>query len=145
MSDDDIALLAESGTSVVHCPRSNLKLGSGVAPLEKLMNGGVNVALGTDGAASNNRLSVFDSIRLPHSSIREYRKSGQRMRSLASSSDIGERAISQQRENCGKIKEGYRADFAVFDLDSLHSCFERDIADLFCIYAFLRRCLHDGR
>ena len=132
VSDDDIALLCESGTSVVHCPRSNLKLGSGVAPLERLMNGGVNVALGTDGAASNNRLSVFDEYSLAallHKGVSKKADSVCAPSLLPLISENG--AISQQRENCGKIKEGYRADFAVLDLDSLHSCFERDIADLF--------------
>jgi 5-methylthioadenosine/S-adenosylhomocysteine deaminase len=55
----EIALLASAGASVVHCPRSNLKLASGVCPVPALLAAGVNVALGTDGAASNNRLDLW--------------------------------------------------------------------------------------
>ena len=59
LTDDEIQLLAKSGSSIVHCPESNMKLASGVAPVEKLRNAGVNVAVGTDGAASNNDLDMF--------------------------------------------------------------------------------------
>ena len=55
----EIALLASAGASVVHCPRSNAKLASGACPVAALLGAGVNVALGTDGAASNNRLDLF--------------------------------------------------------------------------------------
>ena len=58
-TDGDIKALEERGVSVVSCPASNLKLASGIAPLKKLMESGLNVALGTDGAASNNCLDMF--------------------------------------------------------------------------------------
>jgi 5-methylthioadenosine/S-adenosylhomocysteine deaminase len=60
----DIDLLAAQGCHVVHCAGSNMKLASGVAPVVNLLERGVNVALGTDGAASNNRLDVLDEMRL---------------------------------------------------------------------------------
>ncbi len=60
----DIKLLAAQGSHVVHCPTSNLKLASGIAPIAALKRAGVNVALGSDGAASNNRLDVFAEARL---------------------------------------------------------------------------------
>ena len=56
-------MLARHGSSVVHCPSSNLKLASGFAPVAKLAAAGVNIALGTDGAASNNRLDMFQEMR----------------------------------------------------------------------------------
>jgi len=59
----EIALLARSGSSVAHCPSSNLKLASGFAPVAALLAHGVNVGLGTDGAASNNRLDMFQEMR----------------------------------------------------------------------------------
>jgi 5-methylthioadenosine/S-adenosylhomocysteine deaminase len=64
LTDDDVALLAESGAGVVHCPASNLKLGNGVAPILDLMKAGVPVGLGTDGPASTNRLDPFQEMRL---------------------------------------------------------------------------------
>jgi len=59
----DIDLLAARGANVVHCPESNLKLASGFTPVARLMDAGVNVALGTDGAASNNDLDMFGEMR----------------------------------------------------------------------------------
>lgn len=59
LGDQDIALLAETGAHVVHCPQSNMKLASGACPVSKLLAAGVNVALGSDSAASNNDLNLF--------------------------------------------------------------------------------------
>ena len=59
LTDVEIALLSERGVSVSHCPESNMKLGSGVAPVPAMLKAGVNVALGTDGAASNNDLNLW--------------------------------------------------------------------------------------
>jgi 5-methylthioadenosine/S-adenosylhomocysteine deaminase len=64
VDDGEIALLAKHGASVAHCPSSNLKLASGFAPVAKMAVAGVNLALGSDGAASNNRLDVFSEMRL---------------------------------------------------------------------------------
>lgn len=64
LTDEEIVLLARHGSSVVHCPSSNLKLASGFAPVARLLAAGVNVALGTDGAASNNRLDTMQEMRL---------------------------------------------------------------------------------
>ena len=58
INDDDLALLQKSGASVVHCPESNLKLASGFCPVDRLQKAGVRIALGTDGAASNNDLDL---------------------------------------------------------------------------------------
>ena len=63
LTDVDIARLKATGTHVVHCPESNLKLSSGFAPIEKLREAKVNVAIGTDGAASNNDLDLFGEMR----------------------------------------------------------------------------------
>jgi len=64
LTDAEIALLARYGASVAHCPSSNLKLANGFAPIAKLAAAGVNLSLGTDGAASNNRLDMFEEMRL---------------------------------------------------------------------------------
>jgi 5-methylthioadenosine/S-adenosylhomocysteine deaminase len=63
LTREEIALLAHHGCSVAHCPSSNLKLASGLAPIAALADAGVNIALGTDGAASNNRLDLFQEMR----------------------------------------------------------------------------------
>jgi 5-methylthioadenosine/S-adenosylhomocysteine deaminase len=64
LSKDDIRTIAETGTQVVHCPSSNMKLASGICPVSDLLAAGVNVSFGTDGAASNNGLNLFAELRL---------------------------------------------------------------------------------
>ncbi len=64
LNAEDIARLAKNSANIVHCPSSNLKLASGIAPIAALLKAGVNVAIGTDGAASNNRLDMFEEMRL---------------------------------------------------------------------------------
>ena len=63
LEDDEIAQVAQSGASVVHCPESNLKLASGFCPVQRLLDAGINVALGTDGTASNNDLDMLGEMR----------------------------------------------------------------------------------
>lgn len=64
LTDEEGALLAQAGCHIAHCPSSNLKLASGLHPPSRLLTLGVNVGLGTDGAASNNRLDLFSEMRL---------------------------------------------------------------------------------
>jgi len=64
LDDAEINMLAEHGCSIAHCPSSNLKLASGIAPINTYQKQGVNIGLGTDGAASNNRLDIFTEMRL---------------------------------------------------------------------------------
>ncbi len=63
LTDSDIQLIAETGCHIIHCPESNLKLASGFCPIAKCIEAGINVALGTDGAASNNDLDMFGEMR----------------------------------------------------------------------------------
>ncbi|CAA0078239.1 5-methylthioadenosine/S-adenosylhomocysteine deaminase [Zhongshania aliphaticivorans] len=63
LNDEDIATLASFGCHAIHCPESNMKLASGFSPVEKMRSAGINVALGTDGAASNNDLDMFSEMR----------------------------------------------------------------------------------
>lgn len=62
--DDELDMLAEHGCHIAHCPSSNLKLASGIAPVTAMLAGGINVGIGSDGAASNNRLDLWEEMRL---------------------------------------------------------------------------------
>jgi len=64
LSEEELQQIAASGSSIAHCPTSNLKLASGIAPVARMRQLGINVGLGTDGAASNNRLDLFGEMRL---------------------------------------------------------------------------------
>ena len=64
LNESEISLLANTGSHIAHCPTSNLKLASGIAPVESMRIQGINIGLGTDGAASNNRLDVFAEMRI---------------------------------------------------------------------------------
>lgn len=64
LNQEEMELLAENGCHIAHCPASNLKLACGIAPVSRLMQQGVNIGLGTDGASSNNRLDMFAEMRL---------------------------------------------------------------------------------
>jgi 5-methylthioadenosine/S-adenosylhomocysteine deaminase len=110
-------LLAERGTAVVHCPASNMKLASGMAPVQEMLDAGVTVGLGTDGAASNNDLSMFDE-------MRDAAMLGKLAADDASAVDaptVVEMATQGSAAalgvDSGRIEPGANADLAVVDLD----------------------------
>lgn len=123
LTDAEIALCAERGVSVVHCPESNLKLASGFCPVEKLRRAGVNLALGTDGCASNNDLDMFGEMRtaalLAKGVARDASAldaaSALRMATLG-----GARAIGMG-ETVGSIEPGKRADLVCVDLSEIET------------------------
>lgn len=122
VTDEDIELLRAHGVTAAHNPTSNLKLGSGVMPLRKLLDGGVNVALGTDGAASNNTLDVLRELRLCailHKGINRQADITTAAEMLPLATVNGARA--QGRPDCGTIAVGARADLILLDLSAPHN------------------------
>lgn len=122
LEDGDIEILAKHGVSVAHNPISNLKLGSGVMPLEKMVNAGINVVLGTDGAASNNRLNIINEMNM--TALLHRGVSGKAdfpsVSSIVPMATLNG-ALSQGRGEGGCIKEGYRADFALINTSFVHN------------------------
>ncbi len=121
VSDSDMQIMKEKGVSVAHNPVSNLKLASGVAPIDKMMKCGINVALGTDGVASNNSFDMFEELKLTailHKGI----NCNPTCITAAEAFEIATKngAIAQGREKCGEIKVGFDADLVVLDLDKPH-------------------------
>jgi len=120
VDDSEIELLAERGTAVIHSPASNMKLASGMAPVQKLLDAGVPVGLGTDGAASNNDLDMFDEMRdaamlgkLAADDARAVDASTTLQMATAGSAD----AVGF---DSGRIEPGANADLAVVGLDAAH-------------------------
>ena len=114
-------LLARAGTSAVHCPGANLKLASGLMPLPRLLERGINVALGGDGAPCNNTLDIFHELRL--AATLHLPRFGPRalpaVELLAMATRRGARALGLEDE-IGSLEVGKRADVTVVDLRAPH-------------------------
>ncbi len=128
LNSHDIDRLASRGASVAHCPTSNMKLASGIAPVPRLLEAGVRVGLGTDGAASNNRLDLFQEMR--HAALLAKVSSGDatavpahsalHMATLAGAEALG------LGDEIGSIVRGKRADLCAVNLGdiTMRPCFE---------------------
>jgi len=147
---EGIARLARQRTNVVHCPSSNLKLGSGVAPIPEMLAAGCRVGLGADGAPCNNRLDAFTEMRLA-ALIQKPRLGPDALpapQALELATLGGARALGLEAE-IGSIEVGKRADLVVLDLNGPHT--QPDEADLVSriVYsaraADVRHVLVDGR
>ncbi len=118
LTADEMALCAERGVQVAHCPVSNLKLGSGIAPLAQWIAAGMNAGLGTDGAASNNRLDMFNEMRI--AALLAKGASGDASalpahQALAMATLHGAKALGLDQE-IGSLKIGKAADMIAIDL-----------------------------
>ena len=123
MNDDEIERFAEVGVSIAHCPRSNLKLASGVARVADYRAAGVNIALGTDGAASNNTLDPFaemQSAALLAKVAADDAAAVTADDALHMATLSGARALGLE-ERIGSIEPGKQADLACVDLGALNS------------------------
>ena len=121
LDDAEIGLFARHGCSVAHCPSSNLKLASGIAPVAKLLQAGVNIGLGTDGAASNNRLDLFSEMRLAALLAKGGSGDATAMpaqRALECATLGGARALGLQ-DRIGSIIPGKLADLTAVNLSDL--------------------------
>ena len=128
LSDEEIEILKTTQTNVVHCPSSNLKLGSGIAPIVKLLEQGVSVSLGADGAACNNRLDMFTEMRT--AALLQKALHGPEVlpatRALRMATIDGAKALGLDVE-IGSIEVGKRADLALIRLDRLHATPVQDV------------------
>jgi len=127
VTDREQALMAERGVKVMHCPGSNLKLGSGVAPVVDMRRRGIAVSLGADGAACNNRLDMFDEMRLAATlQAMRYEPGALPAREvLWMATREGARALGLDDE-IGSIEPGKRADLILVERDRPHLSPGRD-------------------
>jgi len=121
VDDRDQQLLADHDVKVMHCPGSNLKLGSGVAPVPEMRARGITVSLGADGAACNNRLDMFDEMRLAAvlQSMRRDPGALPAREVLWMATRAGARTLGVEHE-LGSLEAGKRADVIVVDRDRPH-------------------------
>ena len=120
--EEEISCLARTGTHVAHCPSSNLKLGSGIAKIQELLERGVAVSLGADGAPCNNRLDMFTEMRTA-ALLQKALKGTEALpahRVLQMATLDGARALGLERE-IGSLEVGKRADIIIVDLQKLHA------------------------
>ena len=149
VNEEELGLLARTGTHVAHCPSSNLKLGSGIAPVAEMLERGVSVSIGADGAPCNNRLDMFTEMRTAALLQKVTRGTtalpAERVLRMATLG--GARALGLEDE-IGSLEAGKRADITVLDLRRLHLTPRPDIIST-VVYAAeaadVRTVLVDGR
>jgi len=123
VSKDEVSILKETGTSVSHNPVSNMMLGDGVAPVVEMLRQGVNVALGTDGAASNHSQDLFDTMKAASLLQKVHHQDAGvikpydvlRMATIGGAKALGLSSV------CGTIEVGKRADLILVDIDTIHN------------------------
>lgn len=121
VDEQEQAIMAERGVHVLHCPGSNLKLGSGIAPIPELRARGIHVSLGTDGAACNNRLDMFSEMRLA-ATLQALRCGPGRLTArdvVHMATREGARALGLEAE-IGSLEAGKRADVILVDTTGPH-------------------------
>ncbi len=123
VSKDEVGILKQTGTSVSHNPVSNMMLGDGVAPVVEMLRQGVNIALGTDGAASNHSQDLFDTMKAASLLQKVHHQdagiidpySVLRMATIGGAKALGLDSI------CGTLEAGKRADLILLDVDTIHN------------------------
>lgn len=124
IDDEDIRVLLQYGVNAAHNPTSNLKLGSGISPAHKMLKAGVNVALGTDGTASNNNLNMFEEMHLAalinKGALQDPELVTARQAFMMATVN-GSKAVGFGDET-GVLKAGMKADMILLDMDKPHLC-----------------------
>lgn len=148
-TDPEITLLAETGTRVAHCPSSNLKLGSGIARVAEMIEAGVPVSIGADGAPCNNRLDMLTEIRTAAllQKARHGPDSLPARTAFRLATIDGARALGLESE-IGSIEEGKRADLSIIALTGLHATPHPDVVSALIFAAEsadVRTVMIDGR
>ncbi len=121
LNDEEIAILAEYDVKISHNPGSNLKLGSGIAPVPKMLQQGIRPSLGTDSAASNNNLDLLEEIRLAaliHKGVEQNPEAVPAATALAMGTVYGAEALFLS--NVGVLAPGKQADFIIVDTSGVH-------------------------
>lgn len=116
-SDNDMDIIKANSANVINVPQSNLKLASGIAPIYKMLERGINIFIGTDGSASNNNVDMVEEIRTMNL-VQKVVSENEKVLCAKQTFDIG---VNSLFSDSGILKEGYKADIAVIKLDSFES------------------------
>jgi 5-methylthioadenosine/S-adenosylhomocysteine deaminase len=121
LDDEDMDILAQEGAGVITCPQSNLKLASGIARIQEMLDHNIPVGLGTDGTASNNSLDMFREM----DTLAKIQKSATGRATAMTASDVMRAATTAGAsiiglDNCGEIKAGARADLILLNTRAVH-------------------------
>ena len=156
LSDGEMEILRQTGAHVAHCPSSNLKLGSGLAPVTEMLARGISVTLGADGAPCNNRLDMFTEMRTA-ALLQKALHGPQALPALTvlrMATIDGARALGLADE-IGSIEAGKRADLVLLNLDKPHATPQPDVvstvvyaaqsSDVEAVWIDGRAVLRDGR
>ena len=125
VNDREVGLIRDRRVKVLHCPSSNLKLGSGIAKIPEFLSRGVSVSLGADGAPCNNTLDMFEEMRLAALIQKPAHGAGEvtAEQVLAMATIGGAAALGCERE-LGSIESGKKADLVLLDLDKVWNCYD---------------------
>jgi 5-methylthioadenosine/S-adenosylhomocysteine deaminase len=122
LEDNEIEILGKSGAKVSTCPQSNMKLGSGIAPLKKILDSGISVGLGTDGCASNNRLDMFSEMDICAKlhKVKDLDPTALPAKSVLEMATIGGANVLGLENKIGSLTPGKQADIILLDLKKPH-------------------------
>lgn len=129
VTEKDMEIMSEKNISVLSCPQSNLKLGSGIAPVKRMIDNGVNVSIGTDGSSSNNNLDMIEETMLLSLLQRGILKDVNAMtelEALSYATKSGAIAIGKEK-SLGQLKKGYLADIIMIDTNNIRFTPKNDI------------------
>ena len=131
LDDEDISIMKKHNVSPVHNPGSNMKLASGISPVPRLLKEGINVALGTDGASSNNNLDMLEEVRLAamlHKVNELDPLAVPAKEALKLGTENGAKAL--QLGKVGKLAPGYKADIVLYNMNRPEWCPRHDLVSL---------------
>ena len=128
LNANELDIVQETKTKVLHCPSSNMKLGSGIAPVPEMLSRGITVSLGADGAPCNNNLDIFQEMRL--AALIQKPRLGPKTLTAEKVFEMatlqGARTLGMEKE-IGSIEVGKKADIIIMDLEKVHSLPEENI------------------
>jgi 5-methylthioadenosine/S-adenosylhomocysteine deaminase len=123
LDEDDIARLSDNGASIAHNPGSNMRLGSGIAPARRMLNGGVNFGVGTDGSVSSDNQNMFEAMRMAAFASRVVSPDPDDWLGtwdVLEAATLGGAKVMGMQDQIGQIAPGFKADVVLLDLDNVN-------------------------